>query len=42
MKLPPLQIVADIGVIAGVGLTETFTVKDAPVHGPSGDVGVTV
>lgn len=42
LKFPPLQIVADIGVTDGVGLTETFTVKDAPVHGPSGDVGVTV
>jgi hypothetical protein len=43
-KLPPLQIVAVIGFITGLGLTVTVTVKVAPGQFPSAadDVGVTV
>jgi len=40
LKLPLLQIVLVIGVIAGVGSTVTVTVKVAPVQLP--EVGVTV
>jgi hypothetical protein len=40
VKLPPLQIVAVMFVIAGFGLTVTITVNVAPGHPPA--VGVTV
>ena len=40
VKLPALQIVAVIAVIAGLGFTVTVTVKVAPVQLP--EVGVTV
>ena len=44
VKVPPLQIVAVIAVIAGTGLTVTVTVNGAPTQPPraADEVGVTV
>jgi len=40
VKVPPLQILVVIFVIAGIGFTVTVTVNVFPVHEPA--VGVTV
>ena len=42
VKLLPLQMAGVKLFTAGIGLTVTVTVKSFPVHGPSGDTGVTV